>query len=69
MRKIIEFKFCKSQIKLIDLVNLNKPKQTDEVQSSKILLKHSCKKQFWVWPDYICDNQSTGNPKTKEDVQ
>lgn len=46
MRKIIEFKFCKSQIKLIDLVNLNKPKQTDEEQSSKILLKHSCKKSI-----------------------
>lgn len=70
MRKITEFKFYKSQIKLIDLVNHSETKHTGEAQSNKIPLKYSCQKQIWVWPDYICDNQfPTGNPRSKEYVQ
>ena len=69
MRKTIELKFYKSQMKLIDLVNLNESKHTDEEQSNKNHLEYSCQKQIWVWLDYVCDNQSTGNPRSKEYVQ
>lgn len=46
MRKRIEFKFCKSQIKSIDLVDVNETKHTEEEQSTKIHLKYSCRKQL-----------------------